>query len=151
MTFVAVNTAFKELFNDSEVRTITPNAYDYDILAEANSDVSKFYFEEEINFFIFLVTRRTLQKLSRAEQHTYTVEIKYYLENDKEGVNQNKLNSVFEIIHNAINSILGTSWSNSVDFYRSTNKDLSKSLIVLDGKQCFQASFTYEGVETVTL
>jgi len=151
MTFSAVDTAFKTLFSDSDLRTITPNAYNYDILVEANSDKRKMYFEKEINFFIYLINRTPLQKLSGSEQHTYTVEIKYYLQDNKDGTNQNKINTVFEILHDQIHSVLGTSWSNSVDFYRPQNKTINKASILLDGKDCFFGSFTYEGVKTVTL
>lgn len=151
MSLADVRGAFKTLFDTSTMRAITPNAYDHDILEDSNYDARKMLSEKEVNFWVYLVTKQVLQKLSGAEQETYNIEFKYYRFADKAGDNQAELFDTFEELHSNIRTVLGTTLSGTVDFYRSLDRPITKTTLVLDGKPCWVGSSVYEAVRTVTV
>lgn len=149
MSLLAVRTAFEDLFDDSDIKDLSNKAYNYDILEDSNLDNRKYRKDQEINFFIYLVTKGIEKKGFSCEQETYTVEIKYYLENDKEGLAQNKIKDAFETIHARMAAVIGNTWNSTVDFYKPSDGVITLQTIDLGEQPSWLGSFSYEGFKQV--
>lgn len=149
MSLIEVRASIQDLFNDATIRAITPQNYDHELLGGGNSQTEKYYFENEINFFVFLVSKSVQQKLNGAKLETYSIEIKYYREHNLDGSNQNIIKDTFEALMTRRETVLGIDLGDSVDFYRELNRPILIESIQLDGKNCWVGSYTFEGVKTV--
>lgn len=149
MSLVDVRNAFQVLFNDSQVEAITENAYAYDFIEDSNLDNRKYRFNNEVNFFIFLVTKSIQAKLSGCEQEIYNVEIKYYLEDNKNGTSANTIRDAFETVHSRIKTVIGSNWDESVDYYLPVENPITMSLVTVGDRPAWLGVFSYQGYKQI--
>src|SRR5690606_14137076 len=110
-----------------------------------------FYYNQEINFFTYLVmrTRRQLDVAggtSNATRFIHTVQLFYYLEKDISDTDYN-YNSVIdrlETVDGLVISQLGKTWNSTVNYYEMTDAR-APVLVEIDGKRVWRGQYTYAG------
>jgi hypothetical protein len=149
MAIAEVIAAFKKVFDDGDIRQITPNAYSYDIIEDSELDSRKFRHKQDVNFFVYLVTKSVERKAFGCELEQYNIEIKYYRKDDKEGIAQNEIKQNFELVYSKIKSLIGNTLDGSVDYFLTNNNFINLSTITLDGGVVWLGSFNLIGFKTI--
>lgn len=149
MSLSDVRDSFDTLFSDATLQAITPKIYDYDILEDSNLDNRKYRYQQKINFFIYNITKSIEKKQFGCEQEIYNAEIKYYLEDKKNGSAQNDIRDAFETVHSKIKTVIGNTWDSSVDFYLTTDDPISVNTIDLGGRQAWVGTYNYQGYKQI--
>lgn len=149
MSLADVREAFDTLFKDSQITDISGKAYSYDILQDSNFDNRKYRDKHKVNFFIFLVTKTPSKQAFGGGEEIYSVELKYYLQDDKQGIAQNAVRDALETIHSRIDQVIGKNWDSSVDYYLPIQSEIQTQTIQLGGKTSWLGSFAYQGFKKV--
>lgn len=160
MSNAAVRAAWKAgVFDHDDVQAITPNAFQFDAVAhlESKSEAIALFEDAEVNAFQYLVSRtREENEVGGAAivilEDTYTVEVTYTREKDTEQDDQN-----YNVAVDALDTVvtlalteLGRTWGGTVEFWRQTAQ-VRPRLALVDGRECWQCSATFEGVQKVSL
>lgn len=149
MTNSQVRTAWATLFATSQLQAITTKSYFYDILDESETDINKFHYNQEINFFICLVNTGIQYKNFGEILETYTVEIKYYKADNKSGSNQNAIRDNLETLITRVRTTLGVTWSGTVDYYTIQDSAITLENINLAGDECWLGRVVFQGVKSI--
>ena len=149
MSLKTVREAFKDLFNDIQIRSISPKAYDYDVIYNSNLDNRKFRAGDKVNYFTYIITKSIEFKTFRCTKETYLVELKYYKEDEKEGKAQNDIRDAFETIHSRINTVIGSKWNNTVDFYQPISNEIAVQTIQVGDQPSWLGTFSYQGIKQI--
>lgn len=149
MTLSAVRESWQSLFEDSQIYEITPNFYFYDILDDSETDIAKYKHNQEINFFICLISKSYQYKAFGETLETYRVEIKYYKEDNKSGTNQNAIKDALETVVSRVRAVLGVTWLNSVDFYDIEQNQINLENITLAGEEVWLGRVFLNGIKSI--
>ncbi len=149
----AWNTA---IWTHATVTAITTSIYAYDIIQDLDSkkEVSRLYYNQKINFFMYQVVRsRTTPELrggtSNIEHYAYEVLVSYALERDlaettTSSAHYNTVIDRLETVDGLVLSQLGKTWGNTVQYGDMQTVNPPK-LVKLDGKECWLGSNLYVG------
>ena len=121
-TVAQIRTAFSTyVFTNASITVLTDKIYDYDITLESTKEYSKLRYRTEINFLTYLVTRAQKPLIMGQFEQTFTVRIRYGKQADVAGSVFKAVSDVFETIQDLVQNQLGSTWNNSVDYYRVQN------------------------------
>jgi hypothetical protein len=158
MSCAAIRAILKSaIFDSATIAAITSKAYSFDILANIGSvsEDALLYHEQQINFFTYLVTRKSETGSIRgnntaASRFSYEVQIAYHLKKDvgEADFNFNTLIDRLETLDDMILSVLGKTWSSNFDYYELTEFS-APTLKTLEEREFWSASYTYIGYKTV--
>lgn len=133
------------VFNNSSITAITDKIYAYDITLESVKEFSKLRYNQQTNFFLYLVSRAQRVRIMGQMEQIFTVEIRYSKFADVPGVGWAAVADVFETIDSLVSSGLGGSWSNTVDYYRIQDGPPSISQVEMEGLPIWTGSYKYFG------
>lgn len=149
MSNSAVRSAFATLFADSQIQALTTKSYNYDILDDSETDIAKYKYNQEINFFIYLVSQGFEYKAFGEVLETYSVEIKYYKEDNKSGTNQNAIRDNLATLITRLRTVLGVTWSGTVDYYTIQDAPISLENINLAGDESWLGRVVLIGYKSI--
>ncbi len=146
-----------EIFDSATIQAITTKCYAYDAIAAvvSTSEDASLYFQQQINFFTYLCSRRSETGSIRgtnttASRFSHNVQVTYYLEKDigEEDQNYNLTIDRMETLDSMVISELGKTWGSTVDYYEQIDL-IEPSLINLDDREVWRVGYTYRGYKTV--
>lgn len=149
MSNLEVRTAWAELFKDSQIQAITAKSYFYDILDESETDIAKYHHNQEINFFVCLVSTGYEYKVFGEILETYSIEIKYYKFDNKSGSNQLAIRDALETLVSRVRAVLGVTWTSTVDYYNIQDTSISLENINLAGEECWLGRVRFTGFKSI--
>lgn len=143
----AWNTA---IWSNAAAIAITPNIYDTPYAVLSATELSPLYDKSirAIHFFEYIVSRAEKLELSRSGTRIYPVTINYYREVRIGGADQ--FNTVIDnmvTICDLVLTQLGHTWSGTVSYYQQQSNPIEPSVVTIDSKPVYRASYRYEGVQ----
>lgn len=141
------------LWQDDTVQVITPQIHDYDILAQSQKEVTKFYAESDggmiVNFFTYVVQRAQDPGLGGQIEQTFRVEVNYYLQQtDIAGENYNLVEDRLGTVDDLVYTVLGATWRQTVDFFNGGEPRRIEA-VTLDGKSCWRGGLTFQATKKI--
>jgi len=142
-----------EIFENPTVRGFTNSIYAFDIPnLESAAGAGLFYFEAEINFITFVVSRTRIDGLTGQLRYEFPVRIRYYRENEPSGENFKSTTDRLEAIDSLVRSELGNSWASTVDYYQPGAEGIrSPELVFLENRPTWVSEVTYTGIKTISV
>lgn len=137
------------IFGDSSITALTDKIYDFEILELSTKETARLRFEQEVNFFLYLVSRAQKIRMMSQREQTFTVEVRRYLEADVAGVNYKKVIDDFEALDSLVITALTSTWNNSVDFYRTQDGPLEIRLTEIEGVSVWEGIYKYFGFKNI--
>jgi hypothetical protein len=141
----------------SSIKALTTKIYNFDLESVAELSTahkSLMYYNQRINFFQYRVTKARQFGLSGGKvMYKYPVVIRYYREAtiDLDGSVFNAVEDAFETLFTAVQSQLGTSWNNTVDYYEIQVEPASVDATLLDDKLVWVGQYSFQGIKEATL
>lgn len=136
-TIAEIREVFKDnLFTDDDILAVTEKIYDYNLLTESESDYSKLKYKNKINFLTLQITRATQEKISNCAEYIYSIQLVYFLELDKEGVQEHACLAFLELLLTKIRTVLGGQLLDTVDGYLTNSNPFTISLVDIENKKC---------------
>lgn len=150
MSAAEIRTAWALVFADSQITAITPNAFNYDVLADFESEDADLYYDDILKFFSFVVLPSFIVE-GNTQTSVYSVAIDYYQEVDQTGAAYNAIVDAFELLHSRMQAVIGSRWNNTVDHFRAQPQPLGRpQKITLDTEsQALFSRFIYTAFKTV--
>lgn len=145
------------IFDSATIQAITTKAYAYDVLANiaSVSEDSRLYFQQEINFFTYLVTRRAEMGSIRGTagsvaRYSHLVRVDYHIGKNIGETDQNYNLAIdsAESADDMVRSALGKTWSSTVDYFEQSDFR-GPELITLDEREVWRVGYSYIGFKTV--
>lgn len=137
------------IFANSSITAMTDKIYNFEVLELSTKETARLRFEQEINFFIYLTTRaQRIRAMGQIEQ-VFTVEVRRYLEADVAGLNYTKLIDNFETLDALVLSGLTSTWSNTVDFYKTQDGPPEVRLEEIEGVKVWLLTYKYFGFKNI--
>lgn len=147
-TVAQVVTAWEDkIWNHDSIQELCNRIYNFDVLNEnSESEDSKLYFDNEINFVVYKVSRSPKQEfLTGGRQYNYQVTIDYYLEVKPLGDTHQRIHAFFEALDAVYYSELTHNWFNTITDHNNVNDVIDAQTIQLDSRNCLKASVVYSG------
>lgn len=150
-TTASVILAWETLFQTASLQAITENYYTYEILENTETDISKYMFNQEINFFIIDINKKTNLKLFGSKTEQFQVEVKYYKEHstDGTGTNQKAIKTALETVYSGVEADLGRTWSSTVDYYELQDSIFPLQSLELAGRDVWLGKIVFNGIKTI--
>lgn len=137
------------IFANSSITAMTDKIYNFEVLELSTKETARLRFEQEINFFIYLTTRaQRIRAMGQIEQ-VFSVEVRRYLEADVAGLNYTKLIDNFETLDALVLSGLTSTWSNTVDFYKTQEGPPEVQLEEIEGVKVWLLTYRYFGFKNI--
>lgn len=134
-----------DVMGNSSVTTITDKIYDYDITQESTKEYSKLRYDQQLNFFLYLVTKGSKVLMMGQTLEEFAVEIRHTREADVPGANWKAIVSAIETIVGLVQSSLGATWNDTVDYYRIQDGPLTIIGQTLENKPVWTGSYKFFG------
>jgi len=158
MSSATIRTAWNTgVFQHATITAITTKIYQYDVTAAVRSkpEAELFYYNQKVNFFKQTVVRQARNNSLRgnnslATRYEYDIEVSYYLERDfaATAANYNLAIDRIETMDDLVRTQLGKTWSSTVSHWEVSGI-LSPQLIQLDGRDVWQAGYSYTATEMI--
>jgi hypothetical protein len=152
-TIAQIRTAWEEnVFESSTIKAITSALYPFDIPnLESAANSGLFYFEAEINFITYVVSRVRTDGITGKIRYDFPVRIRAYRENEPSGANFKSVTDTLEALDTIVRSSLGNTWDSTVDFYNPSAEGIrSPELVFLENRPTWVSEVTYTGVKTIS-
>lgn len=130
------------------IQRITDKVYAYDITQLPEIDVARFSYEQQINFFEWVVSRTVGDGQIGAvngRRTLFIVEVRYTRQKDQDGTNQRAIRDTFDTLISLVYSALGDSWNSTVDLYRHQEGPVAIESAVLADIPVWRGTYTFEG------
>lgn len=134
-----------KIWTHATVTAITTKIYDFDLKIESTKEAGRLRFNQEINFFTYLVTSKERLRLMGQREQEFAVEVSYYKRADVDGSNFNDIMNVLETITGLVRTELTSSWNSTVDYYRHQGEQPTIEQITIDGVAVWLGRFVYLG------
>lgn len=145
----AWNTA---IWGHATITALTPRIFNREIPDLSEEDVRDVSYQQEINFFEWLVkksVRYPLVSRGVGEDQAFLVEIRYTREKDphtdRTGTNYNSVRDAYETLLSLVKSELGNSWDSTVDFYTTQQEAIVINERVVGGVEVWSSVFRFQG------
>jgi hypothetical protein len=146
-TAADVSTVWAAVFADSSMTAITANAFSYAIAPDSEFELSSLESGQSVNFFQYTTVRNQAVQMIHAEEHTFRVTVEYTLEKDPVGANYNAVRTAFETLYAAVKSVLGNTWTSTVDYWRLIEDISNPEEVTIASTQCWRARAVYLGTK----
>ena len=146
MTIEAVETAWAQVWESSDVWDITGAVLLYEFTEESASEQSLLFHNQKINFFEAITNRNVVsEEIGGIKTAKYTVSVRYTIEADTQGRNYREVVRVLNDLRRIVDSVIGVHWDNSIDFSLG-NYELSPIFeAVIAGRKCFRGITEFIG------
>jgi len=149
-TAAQIRTAWNtKIWTHASVTSITTKIYDFDLKIESTKEAGRLRYNQEINFFTYIVTSKERLRLMGQREQEFTVEVSYYKRADVDGSNFNDIMNVLETVTGLVRTELTSSWDSTVDFYRHQSEQPSITQITIDGVAVWLGRFIYLGYKNL--
>jgi len=151
VSLAEVRTAWAAVFTDATIQAITRKAYNYDVLVDDQQDESELVEDEALDFFTYVTTfKKKIIGTSSQTVTEYYVEVKYYREADSAGVAYNAIADAMETLYTRVVAVLGSKWSNTIDFWIPQADAAGKvEPVIIDGRKVLTSAFVFNGIKTI--
>lgn len=141
------------IFDHATVRGYTTAINHFDVPnLESAASSGLFYYDAEINFFSFVVTRTRRDGLTGRVIYEFSCRLRYYRENEPSGDNFKSISDRLETVDSLVRSELGNSWSSTVDYYEPGAGGIrAPELIFLENKPVWVGEVSYTGFKSVSI
>jgi hypothetical protein len=124
MTLAIVREKLVDLFNNSTLQTITPNAYAYDLIQLVKARIgtqysAKMMYDAEINFIQYLLSPIKYRSPATQENTEYQLIINYVKEVDLDGQYYLDVTDFYETLYSTIQTVLGDNWDGAILGYNT--------------------------------
>jgi len=137
------------IWTNTSITAMTEKIYNFEVLQLSTKETARLRFNQEINFFTYTVTRASrIRPMSQIEQK-FDVDITRYLQADVAGDNYTQLLNDFETLDALVLSGLTSSWSSTVDFYRTQDGPPSVTLQEIEGVPVWVGRYKYTGFKNI--
>lgn len=150
-TAAEVATAFGAVFTNSSIKALTNKYYSYDVTQNSERELTDFYYQTEVNFFTYLVTRSQVFAMTKKAEYKFNVEVNYYRYKDPAGANYQAVRSAFDTLFSAVRSDLGQTWTSTVDFWRTQDGPPDISTVNIGNDECYRGKYIFTGSQLITL
>jgi len=155
-TLSQVRTAWSSVLSSSNLTSYTANLYKYplvDIATESTRQEGLARVYGDINFAQFVFSKNEQFSLVRCITQEYQVEISYFLAANTATIGDNyaKVTDFFEALFGTIRSTIGTTWSNTVDFFEYDTEMPSITSTDINGDPVWVGTYTVTGVKQINL
>lgn len=155
MTLLAdVQTAWEtKIWSHGTILSYSDKIFDYEITDFSEHEVSKLYSSEKINFIEYVPERKVFGKLIGSTQVIQKVDVgvRYTLEKDTEGNSYKDMRDFFSTLMSLVESQLGQTWNNTVDFYEIDSEPAKIGSIEVDFRPCWQGVLRFSGTIQTSL
>lgn len=136
------------IWDDVDIRNLTPNIYSYEVTQESQSELSKLRDGQEINYITWVTTRLGDVEASELKNilFRYTIDVRYNLQSNKDGSNFNEVIDNLITIESKVITALGQQWSNTVDLYNLIASEAPLETFI-DGRTVWQGQNVYEATK----
>ena len=150
-TSAEVSTAWAAVFADTTMQAITTQSINYAATDTSETEIANLSYDEEINFFQYITTRTEAAQMTHSEEHTFRVVVTYTLEWEPTGANFNAVRTAFETLFAAVKSVLGNTWTSTVEYWRLVEGITEPQQVTIAGTSCWQARAVYVGTKRETI
>ena len=139
------------IWENASVLTITDKIFSFDITTLSEREVSRLFFDSEVNYFQYTVRRSEEVKGTQQLEYQFIVDVQYTRKTDVDGDNWAAVRDAFETLISLVRSSLGVSWTQTVDFWRPQEGAVEISQIDFRNKPAHRGTYRFTGYQTVSI
>lgn len=131
---------------DSSVASITDKVFKYEVLEVSEKEVSRIYYEKEVNFFEFVIIREVDTReigSSDSAYVNYQCTVRYTRAADTNGNNYRAVRDAFSTIQSVVQTALTGSWNGTIDYYENQEGPAEIELITFADTRCFRGTYQF--------
>lgn len=138
-----------KIWANATIQAITDKIYSFDLNLVSTNEVARLRYNQEVNFFLGLVTKaERLRPMGQIEQ-TFTVELRYYRAIDTQGENFAIATDAIESVSSLVDSQLGPTWNATVDFHKRQDGPLTIKRDQIASNPVWVATYKYFGIKNI--
>jgi len=146
-----VRTAWASVFADASITAITSKVYAYDLPITTGTELGQVRHGQEINYFSYLVSYTEQLKAVKQLEQRFRVTVQYFREHNLTGSNYNAAVDALYTVHSTARSVIGSKWSNSIDFYQPPGDPRQPSIVSIDARPVWKIETSFDGVKILDL
>lgn len=141
------------VFQNASILAITDKALDYEITERSELELSKGYFQTELNFFEYVITRSEESYLQiggiNSPQYRFLVEVRYTKQKDPQGQAFAEVIDALELLVTTVKLQLGDTWGGTVDFQENPTSIEAPQTAAINGTDCFRAVARFSALKQI--
>lgn len=137
------------VWENTSIKAITPNYYQYAITEDSEAEVSKTYYGAEINFWQATTTRANRLEIAKGGVYEYSLVVDYILQKDTTGDAWKDVRNAFETLFSVVQAWSHT-WGDTVDYWQTQDGPPEISEIDLAGTPCWRGRYNFKAFKEVS-
>lgn len=138
-----------KIWANAAISAITDKIFGFDLNLVSTKEVARLRYNQEVNFFLCLITKaERLRPMGQVEQ-TFTAEVRYYRNIDTSGANFAVATDAIETVSSLVDSQLGATWNSTVDFPRRQEGPLTIKRDQIASNPVWVATYKYLGIKNI--
>jgi hypothetical protein len=130
----------------------TDKFYPYDIVNQSEKVASSLYdSSNRIQFFTYLVGRRSQKRVTGELRHDFIVECTYYTESDPAGEAWTRARNSLEVLLDVVRLNSDGTWENTVDFWQPDTQFPELIEVDVDDARCWRARTRFSATKSLSL
>lgn len=142
------------VWSHATMAAITLKVFKYEIATLSEKEVQNLLYMQEVNCFEVVTTREVgSQEIGNATSAhiTYPVQVRYTRQADPDGDNYRAVLAAIASLQGVVNTSLGSSWQNTVDYYLHQEGPLEVQSEVIANVPCYRGVYRFFGHKFTTI
>ena len=141
------------VWSHEDIEEITEKVYFYAVTEDSEFELEKLFKDGELNFFQCLIARESLKEVTQRVRHKFTAEISYYRtkSEDPTGLNWTAVRDAFETLYDTVQSSLGESWNETVDYWEPQEGPPEIVEVQLGSEKVWRGSYRFFAYKEISL